>query len=227
MKNLIAAACAAACTCLPMVALAQDSGGYYATVRAIDAHHQARNMDASARPGVGQFVAGDQRQHFATGSAAFGHARGNGWRTEGEYVVRRTDTYTSGSSAFATSFNHHDVRSQRLMLNIYRDIAINDAWSLYGMAGAGLSHLQSGGWQGNAGRQYAKATRTHLAWSLGAGISVAAGRNTTLDLGYRYVDLGTTESGWNTFGNARGLQDEKMQLDLVSREVTLGLRFAF
>lgn len=216
----------AACA-LPSAACAEAAAGYYASVRIIDAHHQARNMDASARPGIGQFVAGDQKQRFATGSAALGHAYGNGWRTEGEYVVRRTDTYTSGSSIFATSHNHHDVRSQRLMLNVYRDVAINEAWSVYGSAGAGLSHLQSGGWQGNEGRRYAKATRTGLAWSLGVGISVAAGSNATVDLGYRYADLGSTESGWNTFSNARGLQDERMKLDLVSREATLGLRYAF
>lgn len=227
MKTSLLALCAMAACALPSVAAAETEAGYYASLRVIDAHHQARNMDASARPGIGQFVAGDQKQNFTTGSLAFGRAYGNGWRTEGEYVARRNDTYTSGSSIFATSFNHHEVRSQRLMLNAYRDIAFNDAWSVYGSAGLGLSQIESGGWQGNEGRQYAKATRTGLAWSLGAGVSFAASDAFTVDLGYRYADLGSTESGWNTFGNARGLQDEKMQLDLVSREVTLGLRYAF
>jgi opacity protein-like surface antigen len=227
LKLTTLAFCAAAACGLSSAAWAGTGAGHYAFIRIIDAQHQARNMDASARPGIGQFVAGDERQHFATGSLGFGYAHGNSWRTEGEYVVRRSDTYTSGSSVFATSFNNHDVRSQRLMLNVYRDVAINDAWSVYGTAGAGLSNLQSAGWQGNEGRQYAKATRTGLAWSLGAGVSVATGNNLTVDFGYRYVDLGRTESGWNTFSNARGLQDERMSLDLVSREATLGLRYAF
>ncbi|OBU68372.1 porin [Stenotrophomonas maltophilia] len=209
------------------VCAADAAQGHYATIRVTDAHHQARNMDASARPGIGQFVAGDQRQHFTTGSVGLGYAYGNGWRTEGEYVARRTDTYTSGSSVFATSFNNHDVRSQRLMLNVYRDYAINGAWSVYGTAGAGLSQLQSGGWQGNEGRQYAKATRTGLAWSFGAGVSYSPTERLVMDLGYRYADLGTAESGWNTFGNARGLQDEKMSLNLISRELLLGARFSF
>ncbi|PSD24842.1 porin family protein [Stenotrophomonas maltophilia] len=227
MKPSLLALCAITACALPSVATAETEASYYASVRVIDAHHQARSMDASARPGIGQFVAGDQKQNFATGSLAFGRGYGNGWRTEGEYVARRSDTYTSGSSIFATSFNHHEVRSQRLMLNAYRDVTFNEAWSAYGSAGLGLSRIESGGWQGNEGRQYAKATRTGLAWSLGAGVSFAASDALTVDLGYRYADLGSTESGWNTFGNARGLQDEKMQLDLVSREVTLGLRYAF
>lgn len=226
MFNLSMAVGVAIGLCIPALAMADDTH-YYGSIRAIDAHHQARNMDAAARPGIGRFVAGDQKQHFVTGSVALGRAYGNGWRSEGEYVVRRTDTYTSGSSAFATSRNHHDVRSQRLMLNVYRDLAINDAWSVYATAGAGVSHIQSGGWQGTSNRQYGKTTRTGLAWSMGAGVSIAAGANMTVDLGYRYADLGRTESGWNTFANARGLQDEKLQLDLVSREATLGLRYAF
>ncbi|WP_242015048.1 outer membrane protein [Stenotrophomonas maltophilia] len=226
MSNLFMAAGVAIGLCIPALAMADDAH-HYASIRVIDAHHQARNMDAAARPGIGRFVAGDQKQRFVTGSVALGRAYGNGWRSEGEYVARRTDTYTSGSSAFATSLNYHDVRSQRLMLNVYHDLAINDAWSVYATAGAGLSHIQSGGWQGTSNRQYGKATRTGLAWSMGAGVSVAAGTNLTVDLGYRYADLGRTESGWNTFANARGLQDERLQLDLVSREATLGLRYAF
>lgn len=228
MKIITPALCAAAALCgFSATASAGNTEGYYATARIIDADHRANNMDASARPGIGRFVAGDERQRFVTGAIGFGYAHGNGWRTEGEYTLRRNDTYTSGSSVFATSFNSHEVSSQRLMLNTYRDFAINDAWSVYGTVGAGLAQLKSGGWQGNTSRRYDTTTRTGLAWSVGAGVSVAASDRMTVDLGYRYVDMGTTESGWNTFGNARGLQDEKMRLDLTSSEFHLGARLAF
>jgi opacity protein-like surface antigen len=211
----------------PGLAQAETETGHYATARIIDADHRARNMDASARPGIGRFVAGDERQRFVTGAIGAGYSHDNGWRTEGEYTLRRSDTYTSGSSVFATSFTHHDVTSQRLMLNAYRDFAINDAWSVYGGAGAGLAHLKSAGWQGNESRRYGSTTRIGLAWSVGAGVSVAASDRMHIDLGYRYVDMGSTESGWNSFGNARGLQDEKMRLDLSSSEIYLGARLAF
>lgn len=225
MRTSILALCAMAC--LPAIASAESAPGHYATLRLIDADHHARNMDASARPGIGRFVAGDDRQRFVTAGFGVGYAYGNGWRTEGEFVPHRHDTYTSGSSAFPTSYNHHDVRSQRLMLNAYRDVALNEAWSLYAGAGAGLAQLKSNGWQGNASRQYGSTTRTGLAWSMGAGVSVLAGANLKVDLGYRYVDMGRTESGWNAFSNARGLQDEKLGLDLASSEITLGARYAF
>ncbi|MCF3498184.1 porin family protein [Stenotrophomonas maltophilia] len=227
MKTPILVLALATASALPQVALAEAADGYYATVRIIDADHRARNMDASARPGVGRFIAGDEHQRFVTGAIGVGYAHGNGWRTEGEYTLRRSDTYTSGSSLFASSFNNHDVTSQRLMANAYRDFAINGAWSLYASAGAGLAQLKSGGWQGNESRRYGSTTRVGLAWSVGAGVSVAASDRMHIDLGYRYVDMGSTESGWNTFGNARGLQDEKMKLDLASSELHLGARLAF
>ncbi|MNL87077.1 hypothetical protein D3C87_2160640 [compost metagenome] len=48
-----------------------------------------------------------------------------------------------------------------------------------------------------------------------------------LDLGYRYVDMGKIESGYNNFTNARGLKDEQMKARLVSSEFALGVRYLF
>ncbi|MGV8577488.1 porin family protein, partial [Pseudomonas aeruginosa] len=83
-------------------------------------------MDLSERPGIGSFVAGNEKQNFLNGSLAAGYQYGNGWRTEGEYVFKKSNEYTSGSSTFATSFNHMTTDSQRLMLNVYRDFMLTD-----------------------------------------------------------------------------------------------------
>lgn len=224
----IAFASMLACATLPQLAQADEAtAGYYGAVRALDAQHKADNMDQSARPGIGAFVPGEEKHEFASGSVAVGYDFGNGWRTEGEYTFPRTDTYTSGSAAFANSFNNHDVRSQRVMLNVYRDFAIADGWSIFGNAGIGIAQLKSGGWQGNETRRYIDSTRNNLAWSVGAGVSYSPIERLAIDAGYRYVSMGTTESGWNAFPNARGLQDEKMSLDLSSRELYLGARLKF
>ncbi|MFJ4158000.1 outer membrane protein [Pseudomonas sp. NPDC089752] len=213
-------------TSIAMASSAEEEG-YYGAARLINVEHKARNMDSSARPGIGAFVSGDDRHQEITGSFAVGYRFGNGWRLEGELSLPQKNKFTSGSSAFPTSLNEHQIESRRVMFNIYRDQKLTQALSIYASAGLGLAQLESAGWQGNESRQYGTATQTNLAWSLGAGLAYEVTERMTLDLGYRYVDMGNTESGWNNFQNVRGLQDEKMRANLVSSELHLGMRWAF
>ncbi|OOV94392.1 MULTISPECIES: outer membrane protein [Pseudomonas] len=209
------------------VAAPADEEGYYGVVRVISAERKARNMDSSARPGIGSFVSGDDSQKDMTGSVGVGYRFGNGWRVEGELTLPQRDKFTSGSTTFPTSLNEHHIDSKRVMLNAYRDWRISEKVSIYGSAGLGLARLESKGWQGNESRQYGASTQTNLAWSVGAGVAYDVTDRLALDLGYRYVDMGDTESGWNNFPNARGLQDEKMKAHLVSSEFSLGMRWFF
>lgn len=204
-----------------------EQEGYYGVARVISAEHKARNMSSSARPGIGSFVAGDNSTNDISGSIGMGYRFGNGWRLEGELSLPQKDKFTSGSSNFPSSLNVHHIESRRVMLNAYRDFRISDKISLYGSAGLGLAHLKSAGWQGNESRQYESQKQTNLAWSLGAGVTYDVTDRLALDLGYRYIDMGDTESGWNSFNNARRLQDEKMKANLVSSEFVLGARWAF
>ncbi|CNH51529.1 Opacity protein and related surface antigens [Yersinia aldovae] len=209
-------------------AFADDSlQGYYGSLKLLHVEQSAKNMDTSSRPGVGSFVSGNERESFFNGAAAAGYQFGNGWRTEGEYVFKKKSEYTSGSTTFANSFNHHKVDVQRLMLNAYRDYALGYDFSIYGTLGLGIAKVESDGWQGNTSRQYGSNTQTNLAYSLGAGISYAPVERLNFDLGYRYVDMGNVESGYNNFNNARGLKDEQMKARLVSSEVVLGARYLF
>ncbi|UUW17355.1 outer membrane protein [Serratia ureilytica] len=209
-------------------ALAEEAGeGYYGSVKLLRAEQSAKEMDTSARPGVGSFVNGIDKDTFYNGAIAGGYQYGNGWRTEGEYVFKKKSEYTNGSTLFAGSLNHHKVDAQRLMLNVYRDYAFGHDISLYGTLGLGIAKVKSSGWQGTANREYASATQNNLAYSLGAGISYTPVERVTIDLGYRYVDMGKIESGYNDFANARGLKDEQMKARLVSNEVALGVRYLF
>ncbi len=91
----------------------------------------------------------------------------------------------------------------------------------------GLAHLTSAGWQGYESRQYESQKHIILAWSVGAGVAYDVTRRLALDLGYRYIDMGEIERCWNSFTNARRLQDEKMKANLVSSELVLGALWAF
>lgn len=201
--------------------------GYYGAIKLLHARQSAEDMDTSSRPGVGDFVSGDEKHNFYNGAIAAGYQFGNGWRSEAEYVFKKKSEYTSGSTTFASSYNHHKVDAERLMLNAYRDYALGYDFSLYGTVGLGIAKVKSDGWQGNTSRQYAASTQNNLAFSIGAGISYAAMERLNLDLGYRYVDMGKIESGYNNFTNARGLKDEQMKARLVSSEFALGVRYLF
>lgn len=206
-------------------ACADDS--YYGALRINSARYKAHDMDSSARPGLGRFVPGDD-SHTATGaSLALGYRLPSNWRVEAEYTLPRNNEFTSGSTNFPTSFNHHKIRSQRLMVNAYKDFPLNARFSLYGTAGLGLAHLQSSGWQGNPGRQYFGDSQNNLAYAVGFGVTYSPARKVSIDLGWRYVDMGKTQSGANNFANVRRLQDEQMRAKLTSSEISVGLRYSF
>ncbi|EEL2954554.1 porin family protein [Salmonella enterica] len=212
-------------TCQVMAATSGE--GYYASAKYVSGEQQVSGQDTSSRPGVGQFVNGKEKTHLSSASLAAGYQYGNGWRTEGEYTFRQKTEFTSGSTVFPTSFNHLQLKAERLMLNVYRDYDLGYGVSLFGTAGLGIAKVKAGGWQGNAIREYASSTQNNVAWILGAGVSYSPLDNLNIDIGYRYIDMGKIESGYNTFINARGLKDEQMKAHLASGEFTIGTRYLF
>lgn len=213
---------------LPVTVMAANTEeGYYSSVKYLQVEQRAKEMDTSARPGVGQFVGGKEKDHFGGAAIAAGYQFGNGWRTEGEYTFKQKTEYTSGSSTFVNSYNHLKTQTDRLMLNVYRDYELGYGVSVYGTAGMGVSKVKVNGWQGNTGREYATSTQNNLTYALGAGVSYTPVERLYVDLGYRYIDMGKIESGYNNFANARTLKDEQMKAHIVSNEFTLGMRYVF
>jgi len=229
VRSLMSLSVAVVCALQASAALAGSNveAGYYVAGRAVVAEHTAHDMASSARPGIGSFVPGKKRDRFLTGSLAFGHSYGNGWRVEGEYTLPTRDTFGSGSTAFPGSFNVHYIDTQRVMASVYRHYAITPDVSLYGSVGLGISRLASAGYQGVDTRRFQSAQQNNLTWSVGAGVSYVQSARLAFDLGYRHVDMGQTQSGWNTFTNARGLQDEMLRARVSSSEFHLGARYAF
>lgn len=204
-----------------------EQEGYYGSIKVLRTFQEARNMDTSSRPGIGSFVAGEDKDNSYNSAIALGYQYGNGWRTEGEYTFNKRSTFTSTSSHFPNSYNNMKVKSERLMLNAYRDYDLTNGFSIYGTAGLGISRVEVGGWQGNPSREYGDNTQSNLTYALGAGVSYSPIEKLTFDLGYRYVDMGNIESAYNNFNNVRGLQDEQMRGRLVSSEFLLGARYVF
>ncbi|GGD42416.1 outer membrane protein [Pseudoxanthomonas indica] len=212
---------------LPGLASASESFTDYVSIKVAAARLQADGMDLSARPGIGAFVSGQESDSDLAGTLAYGHRFSAAWRVEGEYAFAQSAEFTSGSTRFPTSYNHHQVETSRLMANLYRDVPFGEKFYVFGSVGLGVSRIESSGWQGNINRRYAPHTQDNLTWSLGAGGGYHFTPRFGLEAGYRWINQGTVESGYNTFTNARGLVDEQMRLDLSSGEAYLGLNFHF
>lgn len=178
-------------------------------------------------PRVDDRVKSPARDNDLNGAIAIGHAFADGWRLEGEYTVRKNAQFDSHWSPFNANVNRMEVNAQRLMLNGYKDFAITDKISVYGMAGVGLAQIEAEGYQTNPGRRFASHTQNNFAYSLGLGVDYALTERVTLGTGYRYVNMGKIETGRNTFVNRANARDEQLKGDLSEQNLFVEARLAF
>ena len=124
---------------------------------------------------------------------------------------------------------HTSVETTTLMFNGYYDIIRFDRFTPYVGAGVGLAYNKVGSvsFTGNPAlvNVIEGDSRWSLAWSLMAGMGIQITERTTLDLGYRYIDMGKAQSG--TIDN-QGFLNPRVRIDdLAAHEFKVGLRFAF
>ena len=121
---------------------------------------------------------------------------------------------------------HTGVSSTTLMFNGYYDILQFGRFTPYLGAGLGLAYNKTDAvsFTGPA-NVISGDSRWSLAWSLMAGVGISLTERTTLDIGYRYLDVGRAESGTiDNLGNAF----PKVRIDdLAAHEFKIGLRMAF
>ncbi|TVT93171.1 outer membrane protein [Pseudomonas sp. RGB] len=162
-----------------------------------------------------------------TGSLALGYAFADGWRLEGEYTTRSSSTFDSYWAPFNSNVNRLEVDSQRVMLNGYKNIPVNDWLSFYAMAGIGMAQIDAAGYQSNATRQFASNRHYNFAYSAGLGLEAKVSEKVTLGTGWRYVDMGKVETGYNTFANRINARDEQLKGKLKEQNVFLEARVSF
>ena len=165
-----------------------------------------------------------------------------------EKAALRAELEYGDTSASYTEFSGRDngdphsnedragqIDSKTLFLNFYFDIDTGTIFTPYIGAGLGV-HNAALDYNFKSGRYSIPETRTSdwkFAWNVGAGVGVRVTQNLTLDLGYRYSDLGS-------FGMTAGLykddynnsstwreKEEHFDYDLKAHEVLLGLRYTF
>ena len=137
--------------------------GWYGSAKLNSARQDLANALLTS-PRVTARVDGPNNAKTFTGSFAAGYALREGWRLEGEYTLPGNSTFKSYWAPFNANVNSLHTRSQRLMLNGYKDIPITPWLSFYSMAGVGVARIDANGTQANDTRRFASHRQAvHLA----------------------------------------------------------------
>lgn len=160
-------------------------------------------------------------------------------RTELEYSSTSASYYFYSGKDQGNEHDNEDRASQlesdSFLFNLYFDIHTGTIFTPYVGAGVGVTNA-SMDYNFKSGRYSIPESRFadwKMSWNVGAGVGVALTKNLTLDLGYRYSDLGhfgghaglykddyVAESTWR-------VDEDHRDYDLTAHEVTLGVRYTF
>lgn len=119
------------------------------------------------------------------------------------------------------------VRSHTGMVNAYYDFGSFGGLIPYVGAGLGVSYNVLDDLRQNDGGRVDGGKNLSMAWSLMAGVGYKLSDRLTLDLGYRYIDLGSVESG-GVLTCPCGSQEVRPKFkvdDLTAHEIKVGVRF--
>ncbi|MCX5516336.1 outer membrane protein [Kaistia algarum] len=135
--------------------------------------------------------------------------------------------YCGGCGGVGHTIESADISAWTLLANGYIDLGNYAGFTPYVGAGIGTSYLETsnvgyinpngvtGGWDG--------AGQWNFAWALMAGASYAISPNTSIDLNYRYLNLGDAVSGYIPAGGGGTIQYD----NITANEIRLGLRYKF
>lgn len=147
-----------------------------------------------------------------------------GWRADVTLGLRQTADF-SGDAVLpgpVTSQVTADIRSYTLMLNGYYDMGNFNGMVPYVGAGVGLAYHRMGDVRGDVGpTSQSGGDNTALAWSLMAGVAYQLSERAILDIGYRYIDLGSARSGSDPVLPRLEIDDMR------AHEIKIGLRYHF
>ena len=124
---------------------------------------------------------------------------------------------------------HTSLRSYTLMLNAYKDLGNFGGFTPYIGAGVGAAYHQLDDvyFTGNPNltNRIKGDNDLAFAWSLMAGVGYQISDRTTLDVGYRYIDMGKISSQRS---DSAGFVNPAVHFDdLTAHEVKVGLRYNF
>jgi opacity protein-like surface antigen len=124
---------------------------------------------------------------------------------------------------------HTSIQTYTLMLNVYKDLGNYNRFVPYIGAGIGLAvhDVEDVYFSGNPAltNRIEGDRDVSFAWSLMAGVGYQISDRAILDIGYRYIDMGSAQSGRV---DTAGFTNPAVKIDdIAAHEVKLGLRYHF
>ena len=151
----------------------------------------------------------------------------NSWLRADVTIDHRFDARYRGQTRVGGDDWHHQGRmsATTMLANAYLDLGTWHAFTPYIGAGVGFSAKRLNQYEITADDgttfQLKNRNRNDFAWALMAGVAVDTGANTSLDLGYRYLNLRHANTGITTGIGGVSLRS------LESHEFRAGLRWQF
>jgi opacity protein-like surface antigen len=120
------------------------------------------------------------------------------------------------------------IEAYSALANVYADLGNFHGVIPYIGGGIGASYLRTSDVEGaakdaNTGKNPEGAGKWNFAWALMAGVEYPISDSLSLDLGYRYLNLGDAKSGYVTDG--QGVSTRMDYKDITAHEVRVGLRY--
>ena len=124
---------------------------------------------------------------------------------------------------------HTNVESYTMMFNVYKDLGQFGRLTPYVGAGIGAAYHQVDETYFTGNYNLVNKIEGHddlsFAWSLMAGVGYQISDRAIIDIGYRYLDMGSAETGRV---DSAGFVNPKVKIDdLSEHEIKIGLRYAF
>ena len=167
------------------------------------------------------------------GSIAFGlkagylraEVEGNATSTTKETRQFNTENYSDVTNTTSR------INTSSVMFNTYLELPVDFPLRPYVSAGAGIGHIK-GKFKSRSGEHKDQVTTTsvsgnHFAWQVGAGLAYEISRDWSVDLGYRFMNLGHVNKNIKDYSETGALELGKIRLDAKIYNVYFGVRCAF
>ncbi|MDL2286485.1 outer membrane beta-barrel protein [Desulfococcaceae bacterium OttesenSCG-928-F15] len=236
---------------MPGAALAQKQSGVYIAPRFVYGIVDMGQMQVVAPSG--KFKMNDDTDSAYGGSFAVGYNFNPKFKVpmraeleysafskaEGKRTLRNADNAPTDT---AWSKTKQDVGIQTLMVNFYYDEKTSTPLTPYLTAGVGIAILDSKATEdqfepafniGHYARIHSpEETDVNFAWQVGLGLAYDFTPNFSMDIGYRYMDLGSakTKKGISTSlltGNQSPTGAYKKITDVTMHQFHMGARYTF